>query len=106
LALFSTAIGTMLRSVDVLRLTVEDVTDDAETMPAMSYEITFRQQKPGEADVVGISDHTRKVLRHWIIARSSPRTIFERLLLAPTAGLAAATSNLRRLALWTPLEKQ
>jgi integrase len=64
LALFSTAIDTMLRSVDVLRLTVEDVTDDAGHVVD---EITIRQQKTGEANVVGFSDYTRKVLGRWII---------------------------------------
>jgi integrase len=53
LALFSTAIDTMLRSVDVLRLTVEDVIDDAGHVVD---EITIRQQKTGEAN------DTRKVL--------------------------------------------
>jgi integrase len=64
LALFSTAIDTMLRSIDLLRLTVEDVTDDAGHMVD---EITIRQQKTGEANVVGVSDYTRKVLGRWII---------------------------------------
>jgi integrase len=64
LALFSTAIDTMLRSVDLLRLTVEDVTDDAGHVVD---ETTIRQQKTGEANVVGISDYTRKVLGRWII---------------------------------------
>jgi integrase len=64
LALFSTAIDTMLRSIDLLRLTVEDVTDDA---GHVIDEITIRQQKTGEANVVGVSDYTRKVLGRWII---------------------------------------
>jgi integrase len=73
LALFSTAIDTMLRSNDLLRLTVEDVTDDAGHVVD---EITIRQQKTGEANVVGVSDYTRKVLSRWIIrAKSCPRTI-------------------------------
>jgi integrase len=59
LALFSTAIDTMLRSIDLLRLTVEDVTDDAGHVVG---EITIRQQKTGEANVVGVSDYTRKVI--------------------------------------------
>jgi integrase len=64
LALFSTAIDTMLRSIDLLRLTVEDVTDDA---GHVADEITIRQQKTGEANMVGVSDYTRKVLGRWII---------------------------------------
>ena len=64
LALFSTATDTMLRSVDVLRLTVEDVTDDAGHVVD---EITIRQQKTGESNVVGVSDYTCKVLGRWII---------------------------------------
>jgi integrase len=64
LALFSTAIDTMLRSIDLLRLTVEDVTDDAGDVVD---EIT--QQKTGEANVVGVSDYTytRKILGRWIV---------------------------------------
>jgi integrase len=65
LALFSTAIDTMLRSIDLLCLTVEDVTDD---VGHVVDEITIRQQKNSEANVVGISDYTRKVLGRWIIA--------------------------------------
>jgi integrase len=64
LALFSTAIDTMLRSIDLLRLTVEDVTDD---VGHVVDEITIRQQKTGEANVVGVSDYARKVLGRWII---------------------------------------
>src|ERR1700757_2747079 len=59
LALFSTVIDTMLRSIDVLRLTVEDVTDD---VGHVVDEITICQQKTGEANVVGVSEYTRKVL--------------------------------------------
>jgi integrase len=64
LTLVSTAIDTMLRSIDLLRLTVEDVTDDAGHVVD---EITIRQPKTGEANVVGVSDYTRKVLGRWII---------------------------------------
>jgi integrase len=62
LALFSTAIDTMLRSIDLLRLTVEDVTDD---VGHLVDEITIRQQKTGEC-----GRHLRlypKVLGRWII---------------------------------------
>jgi Phage integrase family len=41
------------------------VTDDAGHVVD---EITIRQQKTGEANVVGVSDYTRKVLGRWIIA--------------------------------------
>jgi hypothetical protein len=44
-------------------LTVEDVTDDAGHVVD---EITIRQQKTGEANVIGVSDYTRKVLARWI----------------------------------------
>jgi hypothetical protein len=47
-----------------MSLTVEDVTDDAGHVVD---EIIIRQQKTGEANVVGVSDYTRKVLGRWII---------------------------------------
>jgi hypothetical protein len=65
LALSSTAIDTMLRSIYLLRLTVEDVTDD---VGHVVDGITIRPQTTGEANVVGVSDYSHKVLGRWIIA--------------------------------------
>jgi hypothetical protein len=54
--LSSTATDTMLRSIYLLRLTVEVVTDD---VGHAVDGITIRQQTTGEANVVGVSDYTR-----------------------------------------------
>jgi hypothetical protein len=58
LVLFSTAIDTMLRSIDLLRLTVEDVTDDAGRV--------VQEDRRGQCGR-RLLDYTRKVLSRWII---------------------------------------
>jgi len=63
LALFSSAIDTMLRSVDLLELRVEDVQDDRGEMKDRFW---LLQQKTGKRHLVEISEATRGILRSWI----------------------------------------
>lgn len=65
LALFNTAIDTMLRASDLLALTVNDVTDHNGDVV---HEFTIRQQKTQTGHVVAINEHTRDTLADWIIA--------------------------------------
>ena len=65
LALFDTAIDTMLRASDLLALRVADVCDHA---GAMVDEFTVRQQKTGRAALVGLSPRGRRSLGRWIAA--------------------------------------
>jgi len=62
-ALFSTAVDTMLRAVDLLALKVEDVTDDRGDIRE---EIAIQQQKTGVAHLVALSPATQQALRRWI----------------------------------------
>jgi len=63
LALFSTAIDTMLRASDLLKLTVEDVTD---FQGQIKEQILIKQQKTNQGNLVMLSDATRDVLTNWI----------------------------------------
>ncbi len=63
LALFSTGIDTMLRASDLLRLTVDDVTD---YQGNIKDEFLIRQQKTGQGNLVMLSDYTQKILSKWI----------------------------------------
>lgn len=65
LALFNTAIDTMLRAADLLGLRVCDVTDAA---GQIVHEFLLRQQKTGEPHRVALSVATRTALDTWIIA--------------------------------------
>ena len=65
LALFSTAIDTMLRGVDLLALTVADVTDHE---GRIRDEFMARQQKTGQGTLVSLTPDTRKALARWIAA--------------------------------------
>lgn len=65
LALFNTAIDTMLRASDLLALTVNDVTDHNGDVV---HEFTIRQKKTKTGHVVALNDHTREALADWIIA--------------------------------------
>ena len=65
LALFNTAIDTMLRSSDLLALKVEDVTDHTGQVVE---EFALRQQKTGFGHVVSLSEKTRQALARWIAA--------------------------------------
>ena len=63
LALFCVAIDTMLRSGDVLRLKVEDVTDHAGNVLET---FTHRQKKTGRGVLCGLTSTARKALERWI----------------------------------------
>lgn len=63
LALFGTAIDTMLRAADLLKLKVADITDAAGRVVD---EITLQQQKTGEPHRVALSAATRKALEAWL----------------------------------------
>ena len=63
LVLFSTAIDTMLRSIDLLRLKVDNVCDEEGKIVE---EFTVLQQKTGDGTLVGLSDFTREKLDKWI----------------------------------------
>lgn len=64
LALFNTAIDTMLRASDLLALRVNDVCDyNGEVVE----EFSVRQKKTKNAHVVTLSHHSREALKHWII---------------------------------------
>ena len=66
LALFNTAVDTMLRASDLLALSVQDVTDH---LGQVVEEVTLRQQKTGAGHVVALSKHSRTALQAWIAAR-------------------------------------
>lgn len=63
LALFSTAIDTMLRGVDLLRLTVAEITDHE---GQVREEFVVRQQKTERGTLVALSPYTRAALKRWI----------------------------------------
>ncbi len=63
LALFNTAIDTMLRASDLLTLRVSDVSDHAREIVE---EFTIRQKKTGVGHVVALSPHTCEALHDWI----------------------------------------
>ena len=67
LALFNTAIDTMLRSGDLLALKVEDMTNP---MGEVVEEVLVQQQKTKVGTVVALSEKTRLALGRWITARS------------------------------------
>jgi len=63
LALFATAIDTMLRGVDLLALTVADVTDHE---GRIRDEFAVRQRKTGKGTLVSLTPYTQQALAHWI----------------------------------------
>jgi integrase len=63
LALFNTAIDTMLQASDLLALKVEDVTDH---MGAVVEDVVLQQQKTKAGNIVTLSEKTRNALAHWI----------------------------------------
>lgn len=65
LALFNTALDTMLRASDLLPLRVNDLTDHNGDVV---HEFTIRQQKTGRGHVVALSPHTRDSIADWMIA--------------------------------------
>ena len=63
LALFSTAIDTMLRATDLLALTVADVTSHE---GQIRDEFMVRQRKTGKGTLVSLTPYIQKVLAQWI----------------------------------------
>lgn len=70
LAMFSMAIDTMLRAVDLLRLRVDDVVDDHGRVVD---ELPVRQQKTATAHLVALTERTRAAVEKWLTeARKQP----------------------------------
>lgn len=70
LAMFSMAIDTMLRAVDLLRLRVDDVVDDHGRVVD---ELPVRQQKTATAHLVALTERTRAAIEKWLTeARKQP----------------------------------
>ncbi len=70
LALFSMAIDTMLRAVDLLKLRVDDVVDD---MGRVVDDLPVRQQKTATAHLVALTDKSRAALEKWLtVSRKQP----------------------------------
>lgn len=65
LALFNTAIDTMLRASDLLPLRVIDITDHNGDVVN---EFTIRQKKTGHGHVVALSAETRTSIADWLLA--------------------------------------
>ncbi len=65
LALFNTAIDTMLRASDLLPLRVFDITDHNGDVVQ---EFTIRQKKTGHGHVVALSAETRNYIADWLLA--------------------------------------
>ncbi len=65
LALFNTALDTMLRASDLLPLRMLDITDHNGDVV---HEFTIRQQKTGRSHLVALSPHTRDSIGDWMIA--------------------------------------
>lgn len=63
LALFCTAIDTMLRASDLLSLSVADVTDHT---GIVRDEFPVKQRKTGNGTIVGITPETRAAIDRWI----------------------------------------
>lgn len=63
LAMFSMAIDTMLRAVDLLRLRIDDVIDDHGRVVD---ELPVRQQKTATAHLVALTDRTRAAVEKWL----------------------------------------
>ena len=64
LALFNTAIDTMLRASDLLALKVNDVTDHDGNLVE---ELNIRQKKTGAGHVVALGEESRDALADWIL---------------------------------------
>lgn len=66
LAIFRTAIDTMLRASDIVALTVTDVTaSDGSILD----EIAIRQQKTRDIVIAHLTDSTREAIRRWLAIR-------------------------------------
>jgi integrase len=65
LALFNSALDTMLRASDLLPLRVIDITDHNGDVV---HEFTIKQKKTGRGHLVALSPHTRDSIADWMIA--------------------------------------
>ena len=65
LALFNTALDTMLRASDLLPLRVIDITDHNGDVV---HEFTIKQKKTGRGHLVALSPNTRDSIADWMIA--------------------------------------
>lgn len=65
LALFNTALDTMLRASDLLPLRVIDITDHNGDVVK---EFNIKQKKTGRSHLVALSPHTRDSIADWMIA--------------------------------------
>ncbi len=65
LALFNTALDTMLRASDLLPLRVLDITDHNGDVVK---EFNIKQKKTGRSHLVALSPHTRDSIGDWMIA--------------------------------------
>ena len=65
LALFNTALDTMLRASDLLPLRVIDITDHNGDIV---HEFTIKQKKTGRGHLVALSPNTRDSIADWMIA--------------------------------------
>ena len=65
LALFNTALDTMLRASDLLPLRVIDITDHNGDVV---HEFTIKQKKAGRGHLVALSPNTRDSIADWMIA--------------------------------------
>ena len=65
LALFNTALDTMLRASDLLPLRVIDITDHNGDVVK---EFNIKQKKTGRSHLVALSPHTRDSIGDWMIA--------------------------------------
>lgn len=63
LAMLNTGIDTMLRSSDLLKLKVEDVSD---WKGNIKDDVNLKQKKTSSSHLVALSDNTKKSLRKWI----------------------------------------
>lgn len=63
LSLFSLGIDTMLRASDLLKLTVEDITNHK---GEIRDQVTMKQQKTKESHIVIISEETKQYLKEYI----------------------------------------
>lgn len=64
LALFNTALDTMLRAADLLPLRVIDITDHNGDVV---HEFTIKQKKTGRGHLVAVSPNTRDSIADWMI---------------------------------------
>ncbi len=100
LALFETAISSMLRGSDLVRLTVADVTDrDGNVVPTMQ----TRQKKTGQPVSVHLSQNAREALAaHIARHRLTPTSSYSSVTIVPQARHRRQSPR-RRIAPWSKM---